>query len=201
MSKPKIILISGKQGSGKTTLSSGISDHCSKSHTGFFFGTKFADTIHAINDVVFEQLEVRGFKSETKKDRELMQFIGAWGRKKDENFWVDRTKNVVDQVIDQMETINADGLPYGVIIDDCRFPNELTAFCEERFDVIKIRLECPEAVRKGRAEKWGNTEHESETALDGCLDDFDFILMTDDVGSSKKDVLSTVLEILNVGTN
>jgi len=108
--------------------------------------------------------DVVGFKG---IDGKLLQILGTeWGRKtRGEDFWVDMLKKRIPCA------------DY-VIIDDCRFPNELHAFDHEHM-TFKLRLECDAAIRHQRIiDKWRGGEHESEVALDDYRDSFDFVVDT-----------------------
>jgi len=158
--KNKIILITGKQGSGKSTMADRITE-CMKPRIPFR-RLKFADVIYEMHDAVLEIAEIHGIASPG-IDGPLLQLLGTeWGRKtRGENIWV----GVALGRVDRFHRANPEGI---VLIDDARFLNELAAFP----DAITVRLTASDEVRKIRCgTKWRpNTEHASEVGLD-VLDD------------------------------
>lgn len=180
-----ICLISGKQGSGKTTLSEKLKKELIKD--GFVvFTMKFADILYDMHNAV------RGVMKQSdpenvlrydyeKKDGDLLQLLGTeWGRKKNPDIWVKLVLNramAIERRFAEMKSHD-----FVIIIDDCRFPNELDVFKNFYPDTFTVRLRCPESLRKSRAEYWReNTNHPSETALDEYEENrkFDIILPTD----------------------
>lgn len=162
------ILISGKQGSGKSTLAHKVAEGL-QAHGGFVFCQySFAAPLYEMHDAVLEVARGYGLKV-LKKDGPLLQLLGTeWGRKHfGENVWVDLVKNSIE--IDA-KNLNCKPIAYVPIISDCRFENEIEGFNE--FRPVKIRLECPSAIRKVRIEAtpgqcWReNTNHPSEIGLD-----------------------------------
>lgn len=155
-----IILISGKQGAGKTTMAELL--HTRLSHTGRTgVMMKFAGVLYEIHDLIVKHLGLKGI------DGPLLQLLGTeWGRKtRGEDFWVEMLKKKIPCA------------DY-VIIDDCRFPNEFYAFDHE-YQTFKLRLECDAKIRHGRIiDKWRDVTHESEVALDDYLDSFDMVVNT-----------------------
>jgi energy-coupling factor transporter ATP-binding protein EcfA2 len=150
-----VILISGPQGSGKTTLAKALIGHLETSRPTYH--VKFADPLYAMHEAMREAAERYDIPF-ARKEGELLQYLGTeWGRKKDPNLWVKATLKRVE-LIKRLEH----GSPL-IVIDDCRFPNEIAAFP----DAFKIRLTASEDARRVRAEGWrSNTAHPSETALD-----------------------------------
>lgn len=164
----KVILISGKQGSGKSTLGKALHTYLTKNkHNAFYM--KFADPLYEMHAAIKEVAEEYGIPFE-KKEGVLLQLLGTeWGRKvKGADVWVNACVHAVAEA-----SMHHPGAVF--IIDDCRFPNELTAFGPES---ISIRLHASEEARKVRADGWRNsTNHESETALDAAI--FDYMLNTE----------------------
>ncbi len=166
MSDNAIILLSGRQGAGKSTHARAIVDELT--HQGYVvFPMKFAATLYEIHDEVRRILREKGIDELKGIDGPLLQLLGTeWGRKtRGENIWVNAAKADVDKFTFK---VNTAGKKPVFVFDDCRFPNELSAWGDKSF---RIRLEAPEDIRMVRAEKWrDNTEHPSETSLDGISD-------------------------------
>lgn len=157
--KTKVILFSGKAGTGKTTsaniLKSLVDDHfILVDIDSFARGVKEAAT----------KLGWDGNKDAT--GRKLLQDVGREGRERDPNTWV-------DQVISRsLHPIPKDV----VIIDDWRYPNELKRLRNNKmFDVISIRINAPDReILNGTSE----ANDSSETALP-CENDkemYDFFI-------------------------
>lgn len=113
--------ISGKMGSGKTTLTEGIIS--SLEHL-VIKRVSMAQPIKDAQDKVYEELNM---VMEGEKDRDLLIALGLWGRKKSPSFWLDKA-------VEKMEEIEADI----IICDDVRFQNEAEWFTENG---LLIRLE------------------------------------------------------------
>jgi hypothetical protein len=158
-----IILISGRLGSGKSRLAEELTKSIPNSCI-----VKFADPLYAIHESVRETL--KSYDSDFKGiNRDLLQDLGIWGRKQDEKFWVNIARKRVDKILKEHPDAT-------VIADDLRFPNEFMAFA----DAFTIRLKASEECRVRRAQKLGNLNHVSETAMDAFSDNmFSLILDTE----------------------
>jgi hypothetical protein len=98
------------------------------------------------------------------KDREFLQYIGTeWGRKKDENLWVNLLlKNTV---------LTNNEIPTNFFVSDLRFLNEFYALKNNGWTCIKII----------RSEFKQTHSHISETQLDDLPDnEWDYIIYNDD---------------------
>lgn len=172
-----VVLLSGKQGSGKSTLALGIGG----------LQMKFADPLYKMHWAIRDILEEYGQDDLQGIDGPLLQLLGTeWGRKtRSENIWVDC---LVTRVEESSASL--------IVIDDCRFPNELRAFDGATdIKVIKIRLHAGRDIRKERAEKWRDNElHLSETALDNLDAEFDLHVDTGNIEKSatKEKVLAFI---------
>lgn len=185
---PKVIIISGKQGSGKTTLQKQVQSKL------YALGNRvelinFADIIYQIHDYAINVLEGVGVKRDLVKDGVLLQLLGTeWGRKTiQENVWCQIAKNRIENMAKNMHNVGY------VILGDCRFENEFDFFP----DALSIRLECDREIRKTRCSQWReNDTHPSELGLDryANLEVFD---LTFDTGSvSIEDTVETTLKHL-----
>lgn len=135
--------ISGKMGSGKTTLTNNIIsalEHLAVKRVSL------AQPIKDIQDSIYRKLNI---KMEGEKDRPLLIALGMWGRDKDPDFWL-------KQAVKQMGMLKSDI----VICDDVRFPNEAKWF-EENGMLIRI-----EGEQRGDNVDESRKTDRTETALD-----------------------------------
>src|SRR5579871_2201221 len=168
------IMLSGKQGSGKTTTAKKIMEWADKNNYAFA-AVKFAGTLYEMHDAIKRIAHSKGIPM-PEKDGGLLQWLGTeWGRNGyGENVWVNATKNEVNNLVKNYKEFDVNAL---IVIDDCRFPNELEAFSH----FLTVRLSADRDARKGRADAWRDNEHHaSETALDEYDNKFDLILNTVD---------------------
>jgi len=176
--KSLVLFISGKQGSGKTTLASNLSNWLLGDDRFWLYNLKFADPLYEMHNAIYGVLERYGQAKPVKTDGTLLQILGTeWGRKcVHPDLWVNILKSRV------IDALKSDLWPRHkiVIVDDARLQNEVECFDKyQGLEVIKLRLECNEGFRKARAEKWReNTMHLSEVALD-AYHGFDHIIYTD----------------------
>lgn len=169
--KKRIFILSGKQGSGKTTYAKYLQAFLGLDNTKVL---KFAAPLYALHDRCLPLLKQYGVRPESmEKDGELLQVLGSeYGRKRiGESVWV-------DIVVRQAHAWLSESERNFVIIDDARFENEVDTFRE---DAYLIRLTAPEEVRKKRCSYWReDTSHSSETGLDRYEREmrFDIVLET-----------------------
>lgn len=166
----KIIILSGKMGSGKTTISNHLKLRAKQLGFEYIGVEKFASVLYELHDILLNKMETYTGKPRLKKDGTLLQLLGTeWGRKQyGEDVWANILKNKI---------YKNDSSKKLVIIDDCRFENEFNAFPE----ALRVRLKAPEEERKKRADAWReNTNHPSETGLDEYeqMGKFDVVLYT-----------------------
>lgn len=179
-----ILLISGKQGVGKSTLSQNLFNRFTAHRTFWVYAMKFADPLYAMYEQIWRVLEEYGETKPVKIDGTLLQLLGTeWGRKTvRESLWCDLLKNRVLGIMEKFE----DTHHRLFIIDDARFPNEIDAFKEDvKVKILRVRLEAGEHVRRERAEKWrNNVSHPSEIALDN-YNKWDLVIYTDKHNASE----------------
>lgn len=174
-----VILISGKQGSGKSTLAENL-EHALRSYARVTVA-KFAAPLYDMHREIRSVLQRVGADNMDSNliDGPLLQLLGTeWGRKtRGEDFWANIAKKRVAVDI-KLHGHNKRKSIY--IFDDCRFENEIKAFdAQIGYNVVRVRLEAPENVRKERARKWReNTDHPSEIGLDHWVD-WDVLSVTD----------------------
>jgi hypothetical protein len=173
-----LLVISGKQGSGKTTLVNAyLQEFHSPAHDEKVVEVRFAGPIYAIHDRARALVRSLGIEC-PEKSGGLLQYLGTeWGRKTlGDDVWVKCARAQVERI--QADS-KADGVKHlTVIISDCRFRNEFAEFP----DALRVRLEGDRDVRKARAEGWRDTEdHISETDLDltAMNGEFDLRFWTD----------------------
>lgn len=169
----KIVLISGKQGSGKTTLVAALQHLLPKRHVTEF---KFASTIYQIHN--FARMRLRELRIPIPeelavKDGPLLQLLGTeWGRQTyGADIWVKCCRAEIEQFFEYLVR-----KPRIAVVSDCRFKNEFEAFP----NALRVRLECPKLARKDRCEQWReNDTHPSEIDLDDHVHNGQFDMIFD----------------------
>lgn len=125
--KTVAILISGKAGTGKTTLSN-LLYNILNSMNLTITQTHFAKKL--------KEAAVDYFNWDYRKDekgRKLLQRLGQVGREYNETLWVDRV--IEDTKSETFYPVNF------LLIDDWRFRNELERFRQDNFfDVVPLRI-------------------------------------------------------------
>lgn len=173
----KIILFSGKAEAGKTTAA-GTLWYLLVKH-GEETGRRINAVIIPYADYVKTTAQML-FNWNGKKDEEGRALLQWWGtdivRQKDPNFWVDTVVRLVKVAEDELDY---------VLIDDCRFPNELEAW--DDYTHWAVRVERPGHENKLTPEQ---RIHPSETSLD----DYKFDLTIS--ATSEDELMGVVKEIL-----
>ncbi len=185
-----VILISGKQGAGKTTAAQILFNYFAKSNFSHPCAViKFADPLYEMHDAVKEVLKPYGFEPKNKWGV-LLQLLGTeFGRKElGYDVWTKICANRIDEwfrTVDFMSLKSQPKPPSGkttIIIDDLRFKNEFEVdqYIRAACEIHRLRLEACEETRKPRCENWrDDTNHISETDLDDWRIKFDKIIETD----------------------
>jgi hypothetical protein len=173
----KILLISGKQGSGKTSNTNAIMEIVlGLGYLPVIF--KFARPLYEMHDAILPILHKYGIRPEAMtKDGELLQVLGTeYGRRRiRESIWIDVCRRQIDAYLNETGPGTEGRL---AVIDDARFENEFDAFP----DAFRVRLEAPEEVRKPRCSYWREeVNHSSEIGLDQYMHmgKFDLVVPTD----------------------
>lgn len=182
------ILLSGKQGSGKSTIAELVETKFRAAGYGLI-RHRFAAPVYSAHDAVYAVLRPLGILPDTKKDGRLLQLLGTdWGRAIDNDIWVKAARAHVDNL---SAHFSGSGVIPAVLLEDTRFKNEFDGFPGS----LTVRLECPEDVRRARTTSWReDTKHPSETDLDGYVNagKFDKVLWTnvDEPSKTADDVLA-----------
>lgn len=183
MSKEIIVKISGKQGSGKTSIARELVTRFNLKNDWEAFELRFAGGLYQMHNQIRDTFRFYGVDA-PEKDGELLQMLGLWARKKyGEDVWVKMCSGAITNLRETRIAYADDNPNYDlvnllIVISDCRFRNEFDLYPE----ALRVRLECPEEIRKTRAESWrDNTDHQSETDLDAHSEAglFDLKLKTD----------------------
>lgn len=181
------IAISGKMGSGKTTLADEIMKQVHESHPDVATKVSLAAPVKEVAYKYF-------LMPEDVKDRQLLQKIGQNFRHIKEDVWVDLMLNNVGALTDTT--------PVDVVIcDDMRFTNELNCLKKDGWFIIRLTVD--EEEQKRRLESaygdswtshWENRNEVSETDLDDN-EDFDMTLHNlplEDVPFTASEILETI---------
>lgn len=152
-SLPNLFFV-GKAGAGKTY----VCNYLVKNYK--YTLTKFASPVYEI---------ARDFLKMQGKDRKLLQTIGSdVGRDMfDQNLWVNRYYENFTIAKITSEKLN---IPFNVVVDDCRFPEEKQLL--EELGFVGIYLDVPDSIRIKRLEGRDGTaqietlSHKSEMQLD-----------------------------------
>lgn len=164
----KIIGLSGKMGSGKTTLAKHIMNKYED-----VVVEKVAADLYAIQDFIYKRT---GLTMVGEKDRDLLIAIGMWGRSKSSSLWTDSCFNRIYKLSNNV-----------VIIDDIRFPEE--AMAVEKMGGTLIRIE---GVQRGP-----NVDPKSFTSSSECaLDNWDFKHRISNMGT-QEETIQQLENILN----
>lgn len=171
-----IVLLSGKQGAGKSTLAQKLVDRYNSKKDWDARELKFASVLYQMHDECLRIMRYFGIDV-PEKDGTLLQLLGTdWGRAKyGDNVWVKVMRGAIKEVVKNREWGGAPANSL-IVISDCRFKNEFDEFPE----ALRVRLSCSEEARKVRAEKWrDHTNHPSEIDLDDYATDGKFDLNLD----------------------
>ena len=176
MTTPLVIGISGKIGSGKSTLSASLKERLElQSRT--VYERNFADRLKELVayhfDIGLDRCYTEAGKNSALPERygmtvgRALQLFGTALRGVDERLWI-------HSVADFIERKSAsDDRPLVFVVPDCRFPNELAWIHDMHGFVVRLEGD-PGGVRRASTR---DQTHVSETALDGH--EFDLVLNTD----------------------
>lgn len=174
-----ILVLSGPQGSGKTTIAKTVQHRLRDERIAVIQKT-FAEPLYEMHDFCLRVLRNAGIERDIVKDGPLLQMLGTdWARKTiDPNIWVKVMKGSIATQSRALAPLSKDKL---FIISDCRFQNEFDAFPE----AFKVRLVCGKEVRKQRCSAWReNDQHPSEIDLDAYHNEGKFDAYVDTMGAT-----------------
>ena len=159
----KVILISGKARSGKDTAAGFIKEELESKGLSVL-KINYADYVKFICSKYF------GCSSEKNEaSRSIWQYIGTdIIRKNNPDFWV-------KAVVDLVKVLEPENLFDVIIIPDTRFPNEITYWMSEGYEVDTIRIIREDYVNDLTSSQ---KQHLSEIALDDYLFDYYFSAKT-----------------------
>lgn len=192
----EVIMISGPQGSGKSTLSRKIAREIQEMQIQSWGveETTFAAPLYEMHHACRQLLRKYGFEPPHPiKDGNLLQLLGTdWARNTlSKDIWVLLLRNKIDQLIEAHAKFGHRRLT--VIVSDCRFRNEFHAFNE----ALRIRLKCDLETRKRRCEMWRDkSDHQSETDLDMYERTHQFDAVFDTGAMLPDQIADEVLEML-----
>ena len=169
MSKQKLLIgISGKMGTGKSTVSHML--QAAFQETGKVSIESLATPIYKAQNLLYTQYNM---ELDGAKDRDLLLAIGAWGRNKDPDFWLNQfAKHVLKSKYDI------------IICDDVRMENEADFF---KKNGLLFRIE---GEQRGEIVDTSKANNPTEIGLD----DYKF----DNVISNDKSPAEMCGEIANI---
>ena len=163
------ILITGKMGSGKTTLAKEVARMLPAKFPGKKIRVHLAKMAGPLYELEYITRAWINSKATPlyrvgKKQRDILQFFGEWCRNNvNEDFWVDLALQAGDKVRPKKGVLDI------WIYDDIRYPNEIDALALFSDGHLIVRCTAPKNVRKERAGRtWAEKEHPSETLLDNA---------------------------------
>lgn len=175
---PDIALI-GKAGAGKSTVAEVLATFGYQRHS---FAAKLRN------------VAVDLWGEEARNDRDKLQKLGVAVRGIEADTWVDNFVRDVEQAADDPL---GRAVPYRVVVDDCRFPNEVWRLAELGF--VFVRVEADRSTRivrlkaNGKLQDEAQLVHASETALDGQK--ADYVINNDN--KSHEELYGDVIDLLN----
>ena len=152
----EIILIGGKAGQGKTTAAKYIKEKLERSGKVCY--------IRSYGSFVKEcAVSVYNWdKQKNEKGRTLLQEIGTAGRNYNENTWIEKMK----EELSKLEKIKVDY----VVIDDCRYENEITEIRKDYHVVFALEVCRKNAVNSlTKEQKTHSSEQGISSELYDCM--------------------------------
>lgn len=153
------VLITGKQGSGKRTLTQELQKYWGQRGMAVY-SYDYLQAAYQMHDAVFMMGDQYKIARPAVRDMHLVQHLLSWGVKRDPQFWGKAVKSQVANITDKWDALN---LHYMAIIPGVAFKEDLPLFPE----AFRVRLECSLDARAARANGWGDVTHPSEESMDG----------------------------------
>ena len=185
-----LVMISGKQGSGKTTLANALQTYwAQRGHASWI--TQFEKPAQEIHDAIYMIGKRYDVLPPMDKDEDLIQLIyHTWGRSKDKDIWTRALKKYIDKVTADWRRKE---LIHFTIIDDLKYRNCFDAFPE----ALTIRLECTDSVRMERSEHRRNHLHPSEVDLDPYAAGGKFDIVVDTSKETEEESVKRITDYVN----
>lgn len=192
--KQRVILLTGKMQSGKDTAAAYLHDRYLFTRRKFaaplysMLCTMYGDIIHDVNYAYIEARKTERAPLTNLTWREMLQTLGTeWGRTHvNTDIWVDLAREIV-----------AAAYPAQVVISDCRFINEWTAFCNDaRFDtrLLAIQRFTLEAQAQTQGGEISVTQHQSEQEIDWLREHADICITNTSIRADLYDQIDGALE-------
>lgn len=191
-----IIMLSGPQGSGKSSLALEIESQYKEFKYQHIRTIKFADPLYKLQNFCLNFMANAIGTVPEKKDGELMQLLGDWAMSR---FGLHVFSRIARKTVDEYIKLAMPESLCLVVIEDCRMEHEFDAFPE----AYRVRLNAPEEIRKARTTSWReNTSHRSEVGLNNYEAEgkFDDLFFTDNPQITPKILASAILK-KSVGEN
>ncbi len=180
MSKPRLVLISGKKNSGKNLLGEYLGEGLvALGYKPVFlaFADPVKDAVSIMINCTREELEE--LKNSNQRVRELLQIVGTeCGRTYSEDIWVNNLRTRLSKVLSDPMAV--------AIVPDCRFKNEATSdyYVVNRGETLLLRVEREGLKNTGY--------HKSEIDLD-TFESWDCIIANN---GTKKDLKTSTEAII-----
>lgn len=190
MHRHQTIIISGKQKSGKSTLSNYLQRYLSRFPAFSVRDFIFAEPIYAIHNHSLAILKDHGIRPiHDPKDGPWLQTIGDWIR------GTQGEDSLVVSCVDRVEKFHTmaelEKQKSIAVISDCRKKNEFHTFA----NALTVRLECDREIRKSRAgDTWRDNEnHITETDLDSYVTEGKFKMIFDTEKDSPEHITNLII--------
>ena len=181
------IAICGLMASGKPYLADALNDKLG--YTKFSLAT-------GVKDLGRDVFLMEG------KDRKLLQQIGMKMREIDVDVWINLLMRKVVVAQQDLKDMFGSHLEMRVVVDDCRFVNEVITFKEAGYKIIRIHIDDDHQIRrlkqtygKNADQHINNRKDDSEAEMDYMNDElFDLVVKAADDDSVVDKVLKWIEE-------